>query len=137
MSTLIRVLLIDDERLFVGSLTKVLQKREMVVQAAHSGSAALAILSDEEFDVIVLDFKMPEMDGLMTLKEIRDRDPLTPVILLTGHIDIERLTEALKIGTTDVLLKPCPVEMLVSAIENANERRAIAKEVAERKINGP
>ena len=137
MSNLTRVLLIDDERLFVESLTKVLRKREMMVHAAYSGSEAIAVLSAEKFDVIVLDLKMPEMDGLMILKAIRDRDTLTPVILLTGYIVIERVTEALKMGVTEVLLKPCPVETLVSAIENAHERKAIAEEAAERIINGP
>ena len=137
MSNLTRVLLIDDERLFVESLTKVLRKREMVVHAAYSGSEAIAVLSAGKFDVIVLDLKMPEMDGLMTLKAIRDRDTLTPVIILTGYIVIERVTEALKMGATEVLLKPCPVETLVSAIENAYERKAIAEEAAERRINSP
>jgi DNA-binding NtrC family response regulator len=75
---------------------------------------------------------MPEMDGLMILKAIRDRDTITPVILLTGYIVIERVTEALKMGVTEVLLKPCPVETLVSAIENAHERKAIAEEAAEK-----
>ena len=137
MSNLTRVLLIDDERLFVESLTKVLRKREMAVHAAYSGTEAIAVLSAEKFDVIVLDLKMPVMDGLMILKAIRDRDTLTPVILLTGHIVIERVTEALKMGATEVLLKPCPVETLVSAIENAHERKTIAEEAAERIINGP
>ena len=109
----------------------------MVIYSAYSGSEAVAIISIEKFDVIVLDLKMPEMDGLMTLKAIRDRDTLTPVILLTGYLDIERVTEALKMGVTELLLKPCPVETVVSAIENAHERKAIAEETAERRINGP
>ena len=137
MSNLTRVLLIDDERLFVESLTKILRKREMVVHAAYSGSEAIAVLSAEKFDVIVLDLKMPVMDGLMILKAIRDRNAPTPVILLTGHIVIECVTEALKMGATEVLLKPCPVETLISAIENAHERKTIAEEAAERIINGP
>jgi DNA-binding NtrC family response regulator len=136
MSNSTRVLLIDDERLFLESLTKVLRKRGMVIHSAYSGSEAIAIISADKFDVIVLDLKMPEMDGLMTLKAIRDRDTLTPVILLTGYLDIERVTEALKMGVTEVLLKPCPVETVVSAIENAHERKAIAEETAERIING-
>lgn len=125
----IQVLLIDDEIIFVQSLTKVLKKRGMEVLAAHDGPAALEILSMEEPDVIVLDLRMPGMDGLAVLNEIRRRDTLTPVILLTGHIDIDRVTQALDKGAAEVLLKPCPIDTLISAIENACEFKEITREV--------
>jgi DNA-binding NtrC family response regulator len=131
MSDSIRVLLIDDEIIFVESLTKVLKKRGMQVLAAHNGLAGLELLTTAEVDVIVLDLRMPGMDGLATLGEIRLRDPLTPVILLTGHIDISRVTQMMSKGATEVLLKPCPAETLVSAIENACELKAINREVAD------
>ncbi len=126
MPNLKRVFLIDDERLFVESLTKVLRKREMVIKSTHSGTEAIDILSTETFDVIVLDIKMPGIDGVTTLKAIRDKGVMTPVIILTGQMDIERVTEVLKMGA-ELLLKPCPVETLVSAIENAHERMMSAK----------
>ena len=122
MSNLIRVFLIDDEKLFVESLTKVLRRREMVIRSTHSGADAIDILSTETFDVIVLDIKMPGMDGVATLKAIRDKGITTPVIILSGHVDIERVTEVLKIGATELLLKPCDVETLVCTIENSHER---------------
>lgn len=122
MSNLIRVFLIDDEKLFVESLTKVLRKREMVIRSTHSGVDAIEILSTETFDVIVLDIKMPGMDGVATLKAIRDKGITTPVIILSGHVDIERVTEVLKMGATELLLKPCDVETLVCTIENSHER---------------
>jgi DNA-binding NtrC family response regulator len=127
----IRVLLIDDERIFVESLTKVLRRRGMEVLAAHDGLAALELLTTAEVDVIVLDLRMPGMDGLATLEEIRIRDPLMPVILLTGHMDISRVTQVMHKGATEVLLKPCPAETLVSAIENACELKDITREVAD------
>lgn len=127
MSNLKRVFLIDDERLFVESLTKVLRKREMVIKSTHSGTEAIDILSTETFDVIVLDIKMPGIDGVATLKAIRDKGVMTPVIILTGNMDIERVTEVLKMSATELLFKPCPVETLVSAIENAHERMMSAK----------
>ena len=125
----IRVLLIDDERIFVESLTKVLKRRGMEVKAAFDGLSALKLLSSEESDVIVLDLRMPGMDGLAVLQEIRAKDSLTPVILLTGHLDIDRVVQIMDKGVALVLLKPCPVETLVSAIENASESKAISKEI--------
>ncbi|MFH0789216.1 MAG: response regulator [Pseudomonadota bacterium] len=133
MSASIRVLLIDDEKIFVESLTKVLKKRGMEVLAAHDGLTALELLTTAEVDVIVLDLRMPGMDGLATLEEIRVRDPFTPVILLTGHIDISRVTQVMNKGAAEVLLKPCPAETLISAIENACELKAISREVADKK----
>jgi len=127
MPNLKRVFLVDDERLFVESLTKVLRKREMMIKSTHSGTEAIDILSTETFDVIVLDIKMPGIDGVATLKAIRDKGVMTPVIILTGQMDIERVTEVLKMSATELLLKPCPVETLVSAIENAHERMMSAK----------
>ncbi|MBA4392643.1 MAG: hypothetical protein C0407_03725 [Desulfobacca sp.] len=131
MSDLIRVLLIDDEKMFVESVTKVLKKRGMQVQAAHDGLAGLELLKTAEVDVIVLDLKMPGMDGLATLEEIRVRGSSTPVILLTGEIDIGRVTQVLNKGAAEVLLKPCPAETLVSAIENACEFKDISREWAD------
>jgi DNA-binding NtrC family response regulator len=131
MTSQIRILMIDDETVFVNSLTKVLTRRGIEVQSAPDGHTGLALLTNGGFDVIVLDMRMPGMDGLATLKEIRERDTLTPVILLTGHIDLKQVSEALKAGAAEVLLKPCPVENLVSSIENAFERKGFALEVSE------
>jgi DNA-binding NtrC family response regulator len=134
MAESIKVLLIDDEKLFVESLTKVLKRRGMTIQAAHDGLSGLELLEREEPDVIVLDLKMPGLDGLATLERIRLKDLLTPVILLTGHIDIDRVTQVLNKGAAEVLLKPCPIETLVSAIENACEMKAISREVDETRV---
>ena len=79
MSDLIRVLLIDDETLYVESLAKVLRRRGMEVFTAPNGEQGVALLSTEECDVIVLDLRMPGMDGIATLEAIRRRDTLTPV----------------------------------------------------------
>lgn len=125
----IRVLLVDDEELYAESLAKVLRRRGMEVFTARDGQSALSWLQGAQADVIVLDLKMPGMDGIATLKEIRKSDPLIPVIMLTGHIDLERVTRALEGGVGDILLKPCPVDSLAAAIENAMERRLAAQEV--------
>jgi DNA-binding NtrC family response regulator len=132
MNDRIRVLLIDDEKVFVNALTNVLTRRGIKVQSASDGYQALQILTNEQFDVLVLDLRMPGMDGLATLKAIRKQDALTPVLLLSGNIDLKQVSDALQQGAAEVLLKPCPVDALVSSIENAYERKGFATEVAEK-----
>jgi len=132
MTSSIRVLLIDDETVFSESLTKVLTRRGMSVQSCPDGLAALELLKTEQFDVIVLDQRMPGLDGLATLKAIQEHDNLTPVVFLSGNISLNEVSEALKQGAADFLQKPCPVENLVSCIENVFERRGFASEVAEK-----
>ena len=80
-----RVLLVDDEKDFVEMLSLRLQEAGERVSPAYSGKACLDMLGEEDFDVVVLDIKMPGMDGMETLKEIRKRHPLVEVIMLTGH----------------------------------------------------
>jgi DNA-binding NtrC family response regulator len=126
-----RVLLADDEKVYVESLAKVLGRRGFDVVAVFDGPSAIEAVSATDFDVIVLDLRMPGMDGLAALQTIRKSDALTPVLLLTGYADLEPTTKALKSGAADVLMKPCPVETLVSAIEDASERKGYAKEVAD------
>lgn len=123
MDSGIRVLLVDDEELYAESLAKVLRRRGMVIFTAKDGQSALSWLQGNQADVIVLDLKMPGMDGIETLKEIKKKDPITPVIMLTGHIDLEKVSRALEGGVGDILLKPCPVDSVAAAIENAKERK--------------
>ncbi len=123
----IRVLLVDDEAAYVESLAKVLTRRGFAVRTAGDGRAGLALIAAETFDVAVLDLKMPGLDGVEVLEAIRARgDQLTQVLLLSGHADMERFTAALKAGAAHALLKPCPVDELCAAIEDAADRRAAA-----------
>ena len=130
-----RVLLTDDEVVFVESLAKILRKRDFQVVTAHDGGAAVAAVECEAFDAIVLDLRMPGMDGLATLEEIRRRDPFVHVLLLSGHAELEKVETALRRGAADYLLKPCPVDALVSAIEDGCERTALAREAAARSVS--
>lgn len=132
----IRVLLIDDEKIFVDSLTRVLRRRGMEVRGAANGAEGLEALSREQFDAIVLDVRMPGMDGIATFKAIRERDAVTPVIFLSGHIDIKQVSQALKDGCAEVLLKPCPMDQLVSSIEDAAERKHCLIDVAGKSVGG-
>lgn len=129
MAETIRVLLIDDEVIFTESLTKVLRRRGMEVLTAPDGPKGIELLSSEGCDVIVLDVRMPGMDGLAVFKTIRERDPAVPVIFLSGNMDMKQVSEALRQGCDEILLKPCPLDTLVSSIENAHERKCLSSDL--------
>jgi len=124
MSALAKILLVDDEREFVAILTHRLTKRNFTVTFAHSGKDALAQLeADENIEVVILDAKMPGLDGIETLKRIRKKWPLVEVIMLTGHSTIDAAINAIKLGAYDYLLKPIQMDELVSKIEKAASRK--------------
>lgn len=133
MAGKMRVLIADDEERFVQSLAKVLRNRDMEVLTASDGASALDLLSRSECDVVVLDLRMPGMDGLSVLAELRKSRPLLPVIVLSGHLDVESCRLACGGGAAEVLMKPCPIDTLATAIENAWERKVIAEEMASRR----
>ena len=118
------VLLVDDEVPFVETMTKRLTKRELQVASAFTGNEALDRLEgDSAVEVVILDVKMPGMDGIATLKEIKHRFPLVEVIMLTGHATVESAVDGLKSGATDYLMKPVGVDELVEKAEEAFAKR--------------
>jgi CheY-like chemotaxis protein len=122
MSNPIRVLLIDDEERFVQNLAKLLRGRDFEVTTALDGAAgAAAVDHNDGFDVVLLDVKMPGMDGIETLRRIKEISPDTEVIMLTGHADVETGIEAMREGALDYLMKPCDIEDLVAKIIEAHE----------------
>ena len=117
---LANVLLVDDEVPFVETMVKRLEKRNFHVLTAHSGQDALDLLNNtRNVDVIVLDVKMPGMDGIDTLKEIKLRFPLVEVIMLTGHATVESAIEGMKLGAFDYLMKPAEFDILVEKVSEA------------------
>lgn len=115
----IRVLVVDDEAAYRDALGKVLARRGIDVRPAGSGREALDRLGREEVDVVVLDLKMPGLDGLATLREIRARWPAVRVVVLTGHGTAEAGLDAIRAEAFDFLLKPVPVDALVQVLEAA------------------
>ena len=118
-----RILLVDDEVVFTNNMSKLLTSRGYRVSAVNSGDAAIRALEESDFDVVVLDLKMPGMDGLATLKEIKKLGLFTETLILTGHGSIDSALEAVKLGAYDYLTKPCEVGDLVDKIEGAWERK--------------
>jgi DNA-binding response OmpR family regulator len=118
-----RVLLVDDEKDFVEILSLRLEEVGEHVTPAHSGKACLEILKSTDIDVVILDILMPGMDGIATLKEIKNRFPLVEVIMLTGHGTTESAVKGLKLGAFDYLLKPAHFGELTTKLEAARKRK--------------
>ena len=127
----IRLLLIDDEDDFRQTLSKRLAKRGFAVEQASDGMQGLALLEAGDFNVVVLDVKMPGMTGIEVLQEIKARNPQIEVILLTGHASAASGVEGIKSGAFDYLTKPIELDHLVTKISQAREK--ILRLEAERK----
>jgi DNA-binding NtrC family response regulator len=118
------ILLVDDEAPFVETMTKRLTKRDLNVITAFSGEEALERLNNHRnTDVVILDVKMPGMNGIETLSKIRNKFPLTEVIMLTGHATVESAIEGMKLGAFDYLMKPCEIEQLMAKVQEAAKKK--------------
>lgn len=119
-----KVMLVDDEVPFVETMTKRLNKRDLDVYSAFSGMEALDALADNPgVEVVILDVKMPGMDGIDTLREIKRRFPLVEVVMLTGHATVESAIEGMKLGAFDYLMKPCDMDVLLAKVKEAAARK--------------
>jgi DNA-binding NtrC family response regulator len=132
MTTAPRILIVDDEERFRLTLAKLLKVRELDVTTLGSGPEALEALKQEPYDVIVLDVRMPGMDGIETLAEIKKLNPNIEVIILTGHASVDAAVDIMKLGGYDYLLKPCSVEELIEKIEAAFERKQAREQRAKK-----
>lgn len=117
----IKLLVVDDEKRFLATCEKLLNRRGFHVLVAGSGPDALALLEGHGVQVVILDVKMPGMDGMETLKEIRRRHPQLPVIILTGHANVPSAVEAMQAGATDYLMKPVCMDRLMEKARAASE----------------
>lgn len=121
----INVLLVDDEPDFIAPLTNRLALRKLNVLNASSGEEALTTLEANPVDVVVLDVKMPGMDGIEAIREIKKRHPLVEVIMLTGHASLEASIEGMELGAFDYLLKPAAIDDLVYKIQDAHKKKSL------------
>jgi DNA-binding NtrC family response regulator len=127
------VMLVDDEVDFIETMAKRLQKRDFKVLTATNGQQALELVDvNRNLEVMILDVKMPGMDGIEVLKEIKNRYPLIEVIMLTGHATIESAIDGMKIGAFDYLMKPCEIEQLTQKVYEAVAKRKAQEEKIEK-----
>jgi len=125
------VLLVDDEVSFLETFGERLELRDVEILKAFSGEEALQVLAENEnIEVIILDVKMPGMDGIETLTEIKRRKPLVEVMMLSGHADVESAIEGMKHGAFDYLMKPVDMDQIITKVNEA----AMKKRQHEEKI---
>ena len=116
------ILLVDDEREFVQTLSERLSMREVGSHAVFDGESALEMMSEDEPEVMVLDLKMPGIDGLEVLKRTKTDRPDVEVIILTGHGSEADKEECMKLGAFAYLQKPVDIELLSDTLKRANEK---------------
>jgi len=120
-----KILLVDDEEAFRTALSERLRVRGLDTTAVGTGREALKEIKKTLYDVILLDIKMPEMNGIEALAEIKKINPFIEVIILSGHASVDAAVEITKLGGYDYLLKPCPLDELLGKIEEAHERKMV------------
>ncbi len=120
-----QVLLVDDEVQFVQTVAKRLRRHGLGVEGVHSGDDALNHLADHPTDVVVLDMKMPGMDGIEALRRIKARQPLVEVIMLTGHASVEAAIDGIELGAFDYLMKPVDFDNLLYKIQDAHKKKSL------------
>jgi len=118
-----KVLIVDDEERFRTTMHKLLRVRGLDAHVAASGKEALDKLRESAHDVVILDVRMPEMNGLEVLVEIKKIDSSIEVIVMTGYASMETAKEIIKLGAYDFLLKPYSIVELLDKIEGAFDRK--------------
>ena len=121
----IRILLVDDEEDFRTTLASRLKKRKLKVLDVENGYKAVEAVRSKPIDVAVVDVKMAGLDGLETLKQIKQINPHIEVIMLTGHASVESGVEGMRLGAFDYLMKPCDINELILKIEDAYQRKLV------------
>jgi DNA-binding NtrC family response regulator len=123
-----RVLVVDDEEDFIDTMLRRLRAKGLRTEGVTRGQDALKILEDHDFDVCILDVKMPGMDGIQALREMKKKKPLMEVIMLTGHGSVESGIQGLQLGAYNYVMKPVPFDELLQQLVNAYERKRIEED---------
>ena len=126
-----KLLLIDDEEVIVRILSMSLKSDGYDVVGAYSGEEGLKVFQRESPDVVLVDIKMPGMDGIEVLRRVKNINPHTEVIIITGHGDMSSAIEALQLGASDFITKPVKDEILAIALKRAEERSLIKRKLRE------
>ena len=131
-----KILIIDDERSIRATLKEILEFEKYLVETAQDGIEGYKMAEEKNFDLIFCDIKMPKIDGIETLKKIVENNILTPVVMISGHGDIETAVHTLKIGAFDYIEKPLDLNRVLTCVKNALNNNHLRKEnsIIKRKI---
>ncbi len=130
-----KVLLVDDEQEFTQVLSERMRSRGLDVVTAEDGLSALKKAEEQSFDAIILDIRMPGIDGIETLRRLRQINPNLQIIMLTGQASVKAGIEATKLGAMDFLEKPADLKQLLEKIREAKTNKVLlVQEQAEEKI---
>ena len=130
MSEKTRILIVDDEEIVRLCLVRTLAGKHCNVEVVGNGQDALALMGRQPFDVVLLDVRMPGMDGMTVLKTIKEKWPESEVIIITGYPKIESAKEAVTLGAYDYLAKPVGPDEIIDAANGAllHKRWALRRE---------
>src|SRR5262245_21950405 len=127
----LRVLVIDDEASHAETVAEALEAVGYTCTTATSGKAGAAAIDKDEFDVVLTDLKMGDLDGLAIVKKVRDQLPESEVVVITGYGDVQTAVEAIKLGAAHYLLKPVDLGELRSIVGKASERLHLTRDIRE------
>jgi DNA-binding NtrC family response regulator len=130
-----KVLIVDDEAVVRNALAKALNKKGIAISLAASGEEALKLMASQLFDVAFLDIRMPDMDGITLLKEIRSRYPSTVAIMITGYPTIDSAVHCTKLGAVDYLVKPFRIDDLEAALDKVSSPSTLPLDHSGLRIN--
>ena len=131
----LHLLLVDDEERFLTTTKTLLEKRGATTFTASNGMDALKVMNEHPIDVVVLDVKMPGVDGVEVLRHTKQKHPLIEVLMLTGHASVESAVEGLKLGAFDYVTKPCEISDLMEKVNEAYARKhAMEEKIQKAKI---
>jgi len=125
---MLKILVIDDEKSIRNTLKDILGFEGYQVELAENGKAGIALVQSSDFDIILCDIKMPEIDGLEVLEQIRKIKPESTVVMISGHGTIDTAVEAIKKGAFDFIEKPLDLNRLLITLRNASDKTALVKE---------
>ena len=131
------ILIIDDEKSIRGTLKEILEYEKYQVDEAEDGMKGLALMEKKRYDIVLCDIKMPKMDGMEVLSKIREKGMDSPVVMISGHGNVETAVESLKNGAFDFIEKPLDLNRVLVTIRNAMDQSTLVEEtkVLKRKIN--
>ena len=123
-----KILIIDDQKAIRNTLKEILEYEKHAVYVAEDGKIGLQMTIENNYDLIFCDIKMPNLDGIEFLKKVMEEKIISPVIMISGHGDIETAVQTLKIGAYDYIEKPLDLNRVLSSVKNAFDNRLLKKE---------